>query len=307
MKDGWITSLLFVLPSSMLIIGFIFFPFPLSPQQHSLLLIPLFVSLFLLFVGYLRGSKGKLSRFFGWIIFAFYWSTQPSSLYFYENGDIVNALICTAGVYVLVYFAYKEIYSNAPCLRWLAGTASISGLIYFTLENIPALRNGLINLVAYQSAFLLSIFSDRVMVDGDMIWYGKDYDLLLAHGSAPTAEIIFACTAIQSILFFVGMICSLNSKPSSKIHALLLTVPTIYVLNLFRNACIIFLSGSRIVSMNIAHNYIGKTGSLIALIILLFLTFKILPELNDQLSCVFDLPKVEGPAERFIKGRIVRR
>lgn len=300
MRDLWIALSLIFIPTSMLLVGFLLFPYPISSIQHKLLLIPLFSSLFMLLVGYI--FKLKSARIAGWILFAFYWSTQPTSLYLYENGDVVNATICISGVYLLIYLAYKEIYTNAPCLRWLAGTAGISGLLYFTMENVKILRDGLINMVAYQSASLLSLFSNKVKVDGSMIWYGYDYDLLSIHNpSAPTAEIIFACTAIQSILLFVGMIGSLNSKPLSKALALLVIVPTIYLLNLIRNASVIFLSGSRIVSMDIAHNYIGKAGSLIALVLLLLFAFKILPELNEQIMCVFSLPRTEGPVERAIR------
>ena len=48
-----------------------------------------------------------------------------------------------------------------------------------------------------------------------------------------------------------------------------------------------------------AHNIIAKAGSLIALIALLFLTFKIVPELYNEILCIFDLPKRKGPVENF--------
>jgi exosortase/archaeosortase len=44
---------------------------------------------------------------------------------------------------------------------------------------------------------------------------------------------------------------------------------------------------------------LAKIGALITLIALLFIVFKIIPELFDEISCLIDLPKRKGPVERF--------
>ena len=112
--------------------------------------------------------------------------------------------------------------------------------------------------------------------------------------------IIFACTAIQSMVLFVGMIGALpNVSLKRKTLAMFVTVIPIYFLNLIRNVSVIFLVGGGITSFETAHNIIAKAGSLIALIVLLFITFKILPELYDEITCLFDLPKRKGPVENF--------
>jgi len=307
--DSAVTILFFAIPSIMLLLGFYFFPFPLSEMQKTIILIPLFGGLFLLFFGYLLdpSKKAGLLRTSGWILFSFYWATQPSTLYWYENQDLINAVICILGVYVLFYFAYKEWFTPSKCLNWIAGASAIAGLIYFIMDKMSVLRDALISIVAQQSAAILSLFSDKVLVDGNMIWFGHNYEMLQQNASyGATAQIIFACTAIQSMLLFVGMISALKVKPLPKIYALLATVPTIYVLNLIRNAGVIFLVGAGITDMNIAHNYIGKIGSLVALIVLVFVVFKILPELQKQILCIFDLYKSKGPLERFL-GNLGKR
>ena len=48
------------------------------------------------------------------------------------------------------------------------------------------------------------------------------------------------------------------------------------------------------------HNVIGKAGSLIALIVLAFIVFDLLPELHDNIMDLFNLPKRRGPIERMI-------
>ena len=70
----------------------------------------------------------------------------------------------------------------------------------------------------------------------------------------------------------------------------MITVPVIYILNLIRNVSVIYLSYEKI-DMDIAHNLIGKGGSLIALIILAYITFNVLPELHENILGLFDLPK----------------
>ena len=313
LSDSAATTLFFLTPTTMLIVGFFLFQYPLTFLQEKTLLIPLFGGLLLLGAGFLMGEKkkGSLLRVAGWVLFSFYWATQPNTLYYYEGGDLVNAAICVAGVYVLFYFAYRETLNtkNKPiCLNWVAGATSIAGLIYFVTDKIDALRDGLINIVAQQSAWLLSLFSDKVVVKGNLIWFGYHYDMLQQYGSyGATAQIIFACTAIQSMMLFVGMIGALKGASlKTRGLALLSTIPVIYVLNLVRNAGVIFLSGSQITTMEVAHNYIGKFGSLIALIVLVFVVFKILPELYDHIVCLFDLPKQDGPLERELK-KITKR
>lgn len=292
------------IPTMMVTAGFTLFGFPLSETTKTLLLIPLFLGLFLLLIGYL-GKKGSFSviRAAGWGLFAFYWSTQISTLYYYEGGDIVNATICTIGVYVLIYFAYKEFTTDRDCMPWLAGAASIAGLVYFFMEKIPVLKRKLIETVARHSALLYSVFDKNIRVENSFIWAGRDY----INGSAPTAEIIFACTAIQSMLLFVGLILPLREVSlKRRLTILAFLMVTIYFLNLIRNASVLYLVGYGITDMNIAHNYIGKIGSLIALVALVIIVFRYIPELYDKIICTINLYKEEGFVERGIK-RIVRR
>jgi len=290
----------FILPTVFIITGLIFFPYPISQDVENVLLCIAFSGLFLLGFGFLykKGKKSSQSKILGWFLFAFYWSTKPSTLYFYEGGDIFNAALCIIGIYVLFYFAYHEWLSIrkkefVDCLNWVAGIAFITGIIYMSIDNVfVSARNWLIETVAEQSCWVLSVFNINTVREGTLIYY-KDYPL--------PVNIIFACTAIQSILLFVGLILSLQKVAwKKKIISIATIVPTVYVLNLFRNAMVIYLGGEGITSFEFAHNVIGKSGSLLALIILVYLLFKYIPEIYDNLMCVFDLPKRKGPLEKII-------
>ncbi|MFE3845987.1 archaeosortase A [Thermoplasmatota archaeon] len=286
-----------ILPAIFIIIGLIFFTYPLPKLIENLITIPLFIGLGLLFIGFFIKKEffGNKIKIIGWIIFAFYWATRINTLYFAEQQDFVNAILCIIGIYVLFYFAYHEWYSikinkNIKSLNWIAGASSVSGLIYFIIELTP-LAIILIEIVAAQSGYLLDIFINGVNVEGRYILYELAY-----------IRIIFACTAVQSMVIFIGMILPLkNVEIKRKIYGLLITVVPVYFLNLIRNAGITYLIGSNTTDFYTAHNIIGKGGSLIALIILLVIVVKIVPEVFNEIISLTDLPKREGPIEKQFK------
>jgi archaeosortase A (PGF-CTERM-specific) len=296
--DKSVVFLFFLVPTILLIVGYFIAPYPQTELLKQLLNIPLFLGLFLLGIGYFlkdkkRGSSLKIA---GWIVFSSFWATAPSSLYFSEGGDVFNAAVCIAGVYILIYMAYHEWLSiqrkNHPlCLNWIAGGTFFAGIIYFAIDSsiFPELKAGLIELVAIHSTKVLHLFGLEASRQGSVIIY-----------NGLPISIIFACTAIQSMVLFVGMIGALPKiNPKRRLTALAVTVIPIYFLNLIRNAGVVYMVGADITSFEMAHNIIAKAGSLIALIALLFLTFKIVPELYDEILCIFDLPKRNGPVENF--------
>jgi len=299
-----VASLFIIIPIIFVILGLWFFPYPISEEVRELLPIPLFGSLAILAIGFIF-RKQKIThkiKIIGWIILAFYWSTQPNTLYFGEDHDFVNALLCIAGVFILCYVAYHEWLTikrneEIECLNWFAGVASIAGLIYFIVELTP-LATWLIDVVAAHSAWLLNLFTGTVEVYGPNIYYNDSF----------AVNIIFACTAVQSMVIFVGMIIPLqNVGMKKKIYGLLITVLPIYFLNMTRNAGIAYLLAEDITSFYVAHNIIGKGGSLLALVILLFVVIKVVPEVFDEILALSDLSKRNGPLEKGIKRIIGRK
>jgi len=72
---------------------------------------------------------------------------------------------------------------------------------------------------------------------------------------------------------------------------------------LIRNALVTYLTGENGPEFfNMAHNVIGKGGSLIALVILLFIVIKLVPEVFDEILCITDLYKRNGPLEQTFKS-----
>lgn len=296
-SDKIVSSLFFIIPVILVIIGIFLFKYPLSEEIKLFLEVPLFTSLAVLLIGFLISKKGlnNILKIIGWSLFAFFWSTQPNTLYFGEDGDIVNASLAVIGVFILFYIAYHEWLSiirkdKINCLNWAAGVAAVSGIIYFGIELTP-LAMWLREVVAAQSVYLLNIFTGEVILDGVNISYKLAY-----------IELIFACTGVQSMVLFIGMILPLMKVNSyRKILGLMVTVVPIYFLNLVRNTLVIYLTGEYGPEFfSTAHNVIGKGGSLITLVILLFIVIKIVPEVFDEIICLTDLYKRKGPIERFL-------
>lgn len=307
--EGNSTAVLFIfIPTIMLIFGYIINSDQYPSNTVSIFIhILIVISLVLLGAGFFLNKKiiGKQLKTAGWMIFAFYWSTQPATLYLSEGGDVFNAALCIFGVYVLSYIAYHEWLSikrneEIKCLNWVAGAAFIAGVIYFGVERTP-LELWLRQIVASHSGqFLQLVTGETVIISGE-----ENLDIIYKD---TIIYLIFACTAVQAMVIFVGMIIPLQKvEIKRKVFGLLVTVIPIYILNFMRNALVCFLVGNNITSFSIAHNLIAKIGALISLIILLLIIIKIIPEIMDEIICLVNLPKRNGPIEKIFKKYVWRK
>jgi archaeosortase A len=303
-----------------------------------------------------QGARAYAVRAIGFVVFGLYWATQAMRMYTIEGGDFVNAAFALFAVPFYGYFAYHEVLSyqrkeTPRALLWLAGTSFITTGVYFVSHKIQVISEWLILRVAEQTAWLLHVFGQDVVLHGgtppDSRIYYPTGSGILGDGYFPV-QIILACTAIQSIMIFVGGIMALrppavgdgvsgrakvfnrlyHTFSSRRNFAYLLTIPLIYVLNLLRNVLIIWMSGQdqaeffrsdggftqwicstftdcrtmdaadNYAAFWFSHNVLGKGGSLVAMIIIAFIVFKILPELFDSIIGLVDLKDRRGPLER---------
>lgn len=114
-------------------------------------------------------------------------------------------------------------------------------------------------------------------------------------------SIILACTAIQSIMLFVGLFAGTQATWQKKLKWSLIVGVIIYILNLVRNVGIIWFYGQGHASFWVMHNAIGKGGSLLAMVGIAFAVFKRYPEFFKALVGVLDLPERDGPIERTLR------
>ncbi len=236
----------------------------------------------------------------GWLIFGFYWVTLIP--YYYAKADYTNILltiILFLFCLLLANFAARTfknktrrenpkhedsvlLNSRMKLLFDLTKLIAVVCIIYMPFSLFSPLNHFIIETVAVQTVDILNFLGYSAEL--------TDYNTIAYNGIK--VVVVLACTAIESIAFFTGLILAVPGSSKSKGIAFLLTVPVIYVLNLVRNIFIVVAYGDLWFGANsfeIAHHYIGKAGSGIALIIFAYVTMKLLPGLIDDVLGLWDL------------------
>ena len=291
-------------------------------------------SLIILSLGYYFSSKphiifgkqfpvkiGHHLNIIGWLMLGFFWWIQVE--HFILINDPPNAFFCALAMPFFGYLAIHEYLSISwnskyEPLRWLAAMTVVAGGIYFFVERVPLLSGWLIQVVAEQSIWLLNSFNLETSLgsldygEGSRIYRPvsehQEVRISIEGGewqdpNSDPVSIVLACTALQSMIIFVGGVVCTKAPIDRRFYAFLATVPAIYLLNLIRNAVVIWLTYEHVWGDDYygystffwAHAVLGKVGSLIALIFLAIAVFHFLPEMQDSILGVIDLPIREAP------------
>lgn len=230
----------------------------------------LWVSLILLLASVLS-NKTRLASL-GWALFGVYWMGQPG--HYIAIEDYFNAALTAATALFCLYLAWiiQAHGRRSQAFAWVSYAAAVCGIIYFPFAQVEQLQTWLIGFTTLITALVLQAFSVPVTING--------WNTLVLNGR--TVEIILACTAIESIALFAGVIVSVQAPVQRKLAALLASTLTIYVLNIVRNSFVLMAYGWEWFgsdSFHVAHNIIAKAGSTVALIAIAYLVFALLPEL----------------------------
>jgi archaeosortase A (PGF-CTERM-specific) len=248
----------------------------------------LWISLLLLMISAITGRKVVAGA--GWIAFGVYWLTKPA--YFLGQSDFFNAALVIGAAAFSFYLAWHILSAGrqSDAIRWASCAAAISGLIYFPFIELPLLGNMLIGATASLTYALLEVFGIPAIMQG--------WNLISLNGRM--VEIVLACTAIESIALFAGVILSVRASGSRRAAAFLISVTAIYLLNLLRNAFVLMAYGEGWFgesSFYVAHNVIAKVGSTIALLFIAYAVFTLLPELLSQIDALAaEIRRPGGPA-----------
>jgi len=284
------------------------------------LLVLVFIALGVMAAGFLwKDRRAHLVRAAGWTLFAFYWPFQAPEFFWptqTSEPDPINGWFTLLGPIFLLYIAWHEVKSyqwgeDPAALKWFTGASVVAAATYFVIAEIPTVATWLMWETARESAWLYNVAffggADRAFVN----FYAGESHICLPEGAGyPSARcpggsyavtVILACTAIQSIMIFVGAIASLRAPSRRKWIAYAFTVPTVYVLNLFRNAGIVYgyidlewgMFG--VDPFEWMHSWVGKIGSLIAMVAIALGLFATLPELHSNILDLFDLRKRVKP------------
>jgi archaeosortase A (PGF-CTERM-specific) len=230
----------------------------------------LWISLFLLLASAL--TRKSLIAVPGWAIFGFFWLGQPG--HYLALEDYFNAALALAAALLSLYMAWMVLckgFSSQACF-WASYAAAICGIVYFPFAEVEPLRTALIGFTTLITAETLQFFSVPVVM--------QSWNTLALDGRS--VEIILACTAIESIALFAGVILSVQAPFGRRLAALAFSTIAIYGLNIVRNGFVLMAYGWDWFggdSFNIAHNVVAKAGSIIALLAISYFVFLLLPEL----------------------------
>jgi len=230
----------------------------------------------------------------GWMFFSIHWALQWQ--HYLELQDYVNVVMTVFAAFFCIYIGYillrkdKNLLGNVKGINTLASismmttAAAIGGISYFLFSEIPSMNTWIITTVTDQTIWIGSLFG--IMINR------LDWNLIAVNGYK--VEIILACTAIESIALFIGIIASANAPFKRLVHAFLVSVPVIYSLNIIRNVFVVDAYGMTWfgdpeMSFYIAHTVIAKVGSLIALFFIAYAVLKILPEIIEMIDGIINL------------------
>ena len=276
------------------------------------------IGLLALAVSWHHSRKGgiRLAQF-GWVLVGLTFFNDASK--YLGHDDPVLTVFCIAALPMGVGMAFwEQRVDDAKTLRsliWARGAVAYAGGPYLLIAHVPWLNVLAIWFVASQAAFFLRFSGNGDVVlgettvntlDGEVAWsawegnrwfmgdfigeYPFQTELTLSDGTSIGINFVLACTALQSMVIFIGAIAVLDIDWKRRCRALLLTIPVIHILNLFRNAGLIWMhmtyTNWSYLGMSVfefGHAYAARVVSLGAMFLMALIMFDILPELHRHI------------------------
>ena len=246
-----------------------------------------------------RHRDRHILRAGGYVLFGLFWALRAQEF----SYDMVNFLFA---VLALPFFAVlgMEEYSSYRGGEAKKGMDMLSGgiffgfALYFMMARVPVFSGAIIESVARHTVLLLNALGGEYTAGAATHsgWASSGFlssdevraPILDKDGFA-VVNIILACTGVQSMMIFAGPIMSSRRADlRTRLSGVLLVAPTIYILNIFRNTGIVIMLENGY-SFYIAHDVIGKAGSLGAMLVLAFITFKLVPGLLDDVEDIISI------------------
>lgn len=226
----------------------------------------------------------------GWVFFSLHWAYQP--LHYIAINDYFNVILTIAIAFFCLFMAHNMIRgyrsfsvseekAHLNIVLMATSATALGSLFYFPFANIPSLNQWIISTVTDNTIWMLQALGYDVIARGNSVVY---------NGYA--VNIILACTAIESIALFMGLIISINAPKKKLFQAFLVSVPVIYILNLIRNTFVIVAYSEQWFgpeSFEVAHHIIAKFGSGVALFVIAYVVMRILPELLDLIDGLWEI------------------
>ncbi len=223
-------------------------------------------------------TKERLAGFTAWLIFATACLTKVPD--FLRAEDYYNTVIFVMAFAFFLVMAVSILQRNSEVFVEVTAFSALACAVYFPFAFLGPLSSWLINTTAQLTTTLGNLLGFPMRHEDGRIILGNK-----------SVQIILACTAIESMALFTGATLGIKAGLSRKIRAFLVSVPVIYILNLFRN---VFVTVSFAYSwfgensFYIAHHVVAKILSTIALIVIAYMVFRFLPELAELIYSLKD-------------------
>ncbi len=223
-------------------------------------------------------TKNRIVGFLGWTAFGLVWLSEIP--YYLSISDYFNTCLMILAFVLFVAIGYAI--TKTKRLEVFVDVTSFSALaslFYFPFALDSFLKKAIISAVSNHTVWLANAlgFKFQKIAFNEIYFKGKHVELILA------------CTGIESMALFAGATLGIRADFGRRLKAFLISVPVIYVLNLFRNVFVLSAYGYEWFGENsfyIAHNVISKVLATLALVLISLGVFRILPELADL---IYDL------------------
>ena len=292
----------------------------LAIEDSELKLLFGILGVILLAFGYFRASSnGSILAIIGWPMIGLHFYMDVP--YYVEIQDPVLILMTAAGLPLTIAVSAwdgRNISQGIEdeALIWARGAIALSTGPYLIMAHVPIFNVIAVWITAWSANTFLAFSGHDGYVIGAMLvdtgttdvlwseWQGNRWILTTQLGDAgfhaplldqtsgqPTVSFVMACSAAQSMAVFIGALFAIRTAPwQRRMRALLVTVPTIFVLNTFRNAGIVWLHVTYpqwellgVTMFDFAHSYAAKAGSLFAMFLMALVLFDLLPEMHRHI------------------------
>jgi archaeosortase A (PGF-CTERM-specific) len=250
------------------------------------------------------GRHRKYAAIVGWTFIVL--SLFANLDYYFAENNFVYPLMAALSLPFLYITAKYLVKEDERALN-LSRAAAVAFILYAPFEFIPAAGDWLIGIVVGQIVWVLDLLQFNVSL--------ADWNIITRNNFR--VEIILGCTGIQSIAIMLGVAAAVPTNLKQKILAFLLIAPTIYFLNLLRNAFVIMAYTEQwfpywpeiasngefgYESFFWAHNVIAELTALIILVMIAYGLFTIIPKLGRYADDLYQMYAGEV-RKAFCKGK----
>lgn len=214
------------------------------------------------------------------------WSELPA---FFREGNFLYPVLALLSLPFLA-ITVERLLRQDPLVFQLSRIAAVAAIVWVPFALIPALGDRLIGVVVTFSFALISALGHHPRM---LAW-----DVIFENGFSN--QIILGCTGIMAVALMIGIVFSEKSLTRRQAAlAILLIVPPIFVLNLFR-VSLVFIAvsdrwfaafpdptGTGDANFFWAHNVFAEGFAIIFLLILAGALFRLIPPLGKFAGALY--------------------